>query len=189
MSLAAPVSASRDLTMVGVSIPIPAPYSLQLQERRASYGDPQADMTRAHITLLGPTDVADEELAELVEHLHEAARKVEPFIVVLRGTGTFRPVSDVVFVQVARGISACEQLEHAIRKGRWGAETAFPYHPHVTVAHDVGEAQLDRAFDDLAHFAATFEVRSFQLYIRDGGGTWRPVRDFGLGADPHEAAG
>ena len=189
MSLAAPASASRDVTMVGVSIPIPAPYGLQLQQRRASYGDPQADMTPAHITLLGPTDVTDWELPELVEHLHDAARKFEPFVVVLRGTGTFRPVSDVVFVQVARGISACEQLEQAIRKGRWGAEQAFPYHPHVTVAHDLGEAQLDRAFDDLAHFAATFEVRSFQLYIRDGGGTWSPVREFRLGAGPEEATG
>jgi len=189
MSLAAPASASRDVTMVGVSIPVPAPYGLQLQQRRASYGDPQADMTPAHITLLGPTDVAHGELPELVEHLSEAARKFDPFVVVLRGTGTFRPVSDVVFVQVAQGISACEQLELAIRKGRWGAELAFPYHPHVTVAHDVAEAELDQAFDDLAHFVATFEVRSFQLYIRDGGGTWVPVRDFRLGAGPQEATG
>jgi 2'-5' RNA ligase len=189
MSLAAPASASRDVTMVGVSIPIPAPYGLQLQQRRASYGDPQADMTPAHITLLGPTDVADQEFAELVEHLDDVARKVDPFVVVLRGTGTFRPVSDVVFVQVARGISACEQLEQAIRKGRWGAELAFPYHPHVTVAHGVGEAQLDRAFDDLAQFAATFEVRSFELYVRDDGGTWVPVRDFHLGGGPEEATG
>lgn len=189
MSLAAPASASRDVTMVGVSIPVPAPFALQLQQRRASYGDAQADMTPAHITLLGPTDVADGDFADLVEHLREAARAVDPFVVVLRGTGTFRPVSDVVFVQVARGISACEQLEQAIRKGRWGAEPAFPYHPHVTVAHDVGEAQLDRAFDELAHFVATFEVRSFQLYIRDGGGTWVPVRDFRLGAGPEEATG
>jgi hypothetical protein len=53
----------------------------------------------------------------------------------------------------------------------------------------VGEAQLDRAFDDLAHFVATFEVRSFQLYIRDERGTWEPVRDFRLGAGPEEATG
>ncbi|MEP6651266.1 MAG: 2'-5' RNA ligase family protein [Lapillicoccus sp.] len=189
MSFAAPAGASGDVTMVGVSIPVPAPFGQQLQERRASYGDPQADMTPAHITLLGPTDVDDQELVELVDHLDEAARSVDPFVVVLRGTGTFRPVSDVVFVQVARGISACEQLEQAIRKGPWGAELAFPYHPHVTVAHDVGTAELDRAFDELANFVASFEVRSFQLYVRDGGGTWVPVREFRLGAGPEEADG
>ncbi len=182
MSSAAPASATRpDATMVGVSIPVPAPWGDELQERRASYGDPLADTTPAHITLLGPTEVVLAEVDELVTHLGDAARWVEPFVVVLRGTGTFRPVSDVVFVQVARGISACEQLEHGIRKGRWGVELAFPYHPHVTVAHDVVEGELDRAFDELAQFVATFEVRSFYLYVQEGGGTWVPVREFPLG--------
>ena len=190
MSSAASASASRgDATMVGVSIPVPSPFGEQLQERRASYGDPLADNTPAHITLLGPTEVVDSELAELSAHLGDAARTVEPFLVVLRGTGTFRPVSDVVFVQVARGISACEQLEQGIRKGRWGVELAFPYHPHVTVAHAVGEEELDRAFDELAHFVATFEVRSFDLYVQDGDGTWAPVREFPLGEPAAEADG
>jgi len=189
MSIAAPASAPRDVTTVGVSIPIPAPFGPQLQARRASYGDPLAPTTPAHITLLGPTEVADAEVAELVDHLGDAARSVDPFVVVLRGTGTFRPVSDVVFVQVARGISACEQLEQGIRKGRWGIELAFPYHPHVTIAHDIDEAELDRAFDELAQFVATFEVRSFHLYVKDGGGTWVPVREFPLGDIAGEADG
>lgn len=189
MSFAAPASAPWDVTVVGVSIPIPAPFGPQLQARRASYGDPLAADTPAHITLLGPTEVADRELAELVEHLTEAARHVDPFVVVLRGTGTFRPVSDVVFVQVARGISACEQLEHGIRKGRWGAELVFPYHPHVTVAHDVAEGELDRAFDELAQFVATFEVHSFLLYVKDEAGTWVPTREFPLGPAIGEADG
>ena len=188
MSFAAPASAPRDATMVGVSIPIPPPFGPQLQARRGSYGDPLAPSTPAHITLLGPTQVADQEMAGLVEHLEQVARSVEPFVVVLRGTGTFRPVSDVVFVQVARGISACEQLEQGIRKA-WGAELTFPYHPHVTVAHDVTEAELDRAFDELAHFVATFEVRGFHLYVKDGGGTWVPVREFPLGDTAGEADG
>ena len=190
MFSAASTSASRrDATMVGVSIPVPSPFGEQLQERRASYGDPLADTTPAHITLLGPTEVVDGELEELVAHLGDAARSAEPFVVVLRGTGTFRPVSDVVFVQVARGISACEQLEQGIRKGRWGVELAFPYHPHVTVAHDVAENELDRAFDELAQFVATFDVRSFDLYVQGGGGVWVSVRDFPLGDVAGEADG
>ena len=35
----------------------------------------------------------------------------------LRGTGTFRPVSPVVFVNVAEGISRCELLADAVRRG------------------------------------------------------------------------
>jgi 2'-5' RNA ligase len=189
MSLAAAASARRDVTMVGVSIPVPAPFGPQLQARRDSYGDPLAATTPAHITLLGPTEVDSQDLTELADHLRTAARSVDPFVVVLRGTGTFRPVSDVVFVQVARGISACEQLERAIGKGRWGAELTYPYHPHVTVAHDVAETELDRAFDELAQFVATFEVSSFHLYVKDESGTWDPVREFPLGGSAGEADG
>ena len=178
MSLAA---SAPDVTTVGVSIPIPAPFGPDLQARRASYGDPLARVTPAHITLLGPTEVATTDLPDLQSHLGSAARAVQPFVVVLRGTGTFRPLSDVVFVQVARGISGCEQLELGIREGRWGQELAFPYHPHVTVAHDVAEPQLDRAFDELADYVATFEVGAFHLYVQDGGGAWTPVHAFRLG--------
>lgn len=170
-----------DVTVIGVSISVPPPFGPQLQVCRASYGDPLAEVTPAHITLLGPTVLASTDLAEVVAQLDDAARHVDPFVVVLRGTGTFRPVSDVVFVQVARGISACEQLEHAIRKGGWGTPSAFPYHPHVTIAHDVPDEALDRAFDELADFIASFEVRSFHLYVKDDDGRWVPVREFPLG--------
>lgn len=180
----AAVTEPDDVTVMGVSIPVPAPFGDELRQRRAFFGDPLADAIPTHVTLLGPTPVAGAEVPELIEHLDTAAATTDPFTMVLRGTGTFRPVSDVVFVQVARGISACEQLERSIRSGRWSRERAFPYHPHVTVAHDVAEDSLDLAFDDLADYAATFEVPSFQLYEQDVEGTWTPVREFALGEEP-----
>jgi len=173
-----------DATVMGVSIPVPAPFGEDLQQRRASFGDPLAHAIPTHVTLLGPTPVTSDDLPALVEHLDTAAATTDPFTMVLRGTGTFRPVSDVVFVQVAQGISACEQLERSIRCGRWSRNLAFPYHPHVTVAHDVDEDGLDLAFDDLADYAAAFEVGSFQLYEQDEAGTWTPVREFALGEEP-----
>jgi hypothetical protein len=59
----------------------------------------------------------------------------------------------------------------------------------VTIAHDVEEAELDRAFDDMAQFVATFEVRSFHLYVKDGDGAWVPVHEFPLGDTAGEAGG
>ena len=103
---------------------------------------------------------------------------------VLRGTGTFRPVSDVVFVQVARGIAACEQLEQAIGKGRWGAELAFPYHPHVTVAHDVPTDMLDMASAGLADLHAEFLVSSFTEFEQLPDGAWVVAQEYPLTARP-----
>lgn len=172
------------MPVVGVSIPVPAPHGDHLQASRASYGDPLADLVPAHVTLLGPTEIAEADLDALVGHLTEVAREVQPFRVVLRGTGSFRPVSQVVFVQVAEGIASCERLEQAIRRGPYDQALRFPYHPHVTVAHDVPQAHLDRAFDELADFGCEFRVDAMTLYQRDGDGLWRERTTIPLGGHP-----
>jgi 2'-5' RNA ligase len=99
---------------------------------------------------------------------------------VLRGTGTFRPISPVVFVQVSDGLAECELLERAVRRGPLKRRLDFYYHPHVTVAHHVPDERLDQAFADLADFECLFDVRDFHLYKHGGDGMWRPVRSFPL---------
>jgi 2'-5' RNA ligase len=56
----------------------------------------------------------------------------------------------------------------------------FSYHPHVTIAHHLDDATLDRAFDDLAGFECEFVVDSFCLYVHDEDHGWQPSRSFGL---------
>ncbi len=169
--------------VIGVAIRIPEPFGDTLQAKRAEFNDPLAHAIPAHVTLLGPTRVPRRQRETLVEHLADVVAQVAPFPMSLRGTGTFRPVSDVVFVQVARGISGCERLEQRIRTGAYAVALTFPYHPHVTVAHDVAEADLDRAFDDLADFRADFEVEEIWLYEQDEMGHWRAVRPFRLAGE------
>ena len=141
---------------IGVAIAIPEPWASELQDYRTSIGDTTA-------------------------HLAEAAATVQPFTIHLRGTGTFRPVSPVVFVTLAEGISACEVLADAVRRGPLEVDLRFPYHPHVTIAHHLDDATLDRAFGELAHFECSFDAVSFSLYVHDDDTGWVPTREFGLG--------
>ena len=160
---------------IGVSIAIPSPHAEMLQAKRASFGDPLADSIPTHVTLLPPTEVEPERMGEVKEHLAEAAASREPFRMVLRGTGTFRPISPVVFIQVSGGIGECELLEKAVRRGPLRRELDFYYHPHVTVAHHVPDGSLDRAERELADFECTFEVAEFHLYEHDAAEGWRPT--------------
>jgi 2'-5' RNA ligase len=166
---------------IGVSIAIPSPHAEMLQAKRASFGDPLAECIPTHVTLLPPTEVAEEELEAVVKHLEEVAAQGRPFPMVLRGTGTFRPTSPVVFVQVSGGIADCELLEKEVRQGPLDRPLDFYYHPHVTVAHHVPEPNLDQAFTDLSDFECAFEVDEFHLYEHGEDGVWRPVRSFTLG--------
>jgi 2'-5' RNA ligase len=136
----------------------------------------------SHVTLLGPTDVPPATLPAIEAHLSKVAAGHSPFDVQLRGTGTFRPVTEVVFVAVAAGISEFEVLAAAVRNGPLHRELRFPYHPHVTVAHDIDSGALDRVFEDMAGFSARFKVAHFTLYVHGADGHWRPYRDFPLGS-------
>lgn len=164
----------------GVLIAVPEPYGSELQAARASFGDPQADAVPPHVTLLPPTWVDPDDAPKTVDHLAQTAEGQPPFTVELSGTGTFRPTSPVVFVQLASGTHACQQLHRAIRVGPLERPLEFDYHPHVTVAHDIEEEALDRAYSELADFRGAFEVAAFQLYEQDPDQAWRPLRTFGF---------
>ena len=56
----------------------------------------------------------------------------------------------------------------------------FRYHPHVTVAHEVPDDQLDAAFAGMADFDASFVVDGFHKYAHGDDCVWRPARDFSL---------
>ena len=84
----------------------------------------------------------------------------------------------MVFVQVVEGASECERLEAVVRSGPLAQDARFEYHPHVTIAHEVPEAALDRAYSELSEFEARFVISGFQFYEHGDDNVWRPVRDY-----------
>ncbi len=168
--------------MFGVAIGLPEPVAGELTAWRARVGDGQAGKVPPHVTLLPPTMIGPTALPAVYEHLCAVAATREPFEMHLHGTGTFRPISQVVFVAVANGIAHCELLESDVRAGPLSREVEFPYHPHVTVAHDVPEEMLDKAYDGLSDFDARFAVDRFTEFEQDCTGRWLPVQDFPFGA-------
>ena len=177
------MTTSPSSTTIGVAIAVPDPWGSQLQAYRTVLGDDRAGGIPTHVTLAPPFGVEADDLPEVVRHLADASAGACPFRIHLRGTGTFRPVSPVVFVTVVEGISACEQLAVAVQRGPLDTDPAFPYHPHVTVAHDLPDDVLDRAFADLAGFECDFVVDRFSLFVHDLDAGWVPTRDFALSAD------
>ena len=168
---------------IGVSIAVPEPWGNELQQYRIDSGDESARHIPTHITLLPPYVLPDGELDDLIAHLGKVAAGTSPFRVHLRGTGTFRPVSPVVFVGVVEGISQCEQLAAGVLHGPLVIDRLFPYHPHVTIAHHLGEEKLDQAFTDLQDFDAEFDVEEMWMYLHDDASGWQPTHAFALGGD------
>nr|WP_202447527.1 2'-5' RNA ligase family protein [Streptomyces sp. SID5468] len=156
-----------------------------LQRCRAGFGDPAAHAIPSHITLLPPTEVTPAELPAFREHLAKVAEAGRPFRLRLDGTGTFRPLSPVVFVRLTRGTAECTRLQELVRSGPVARDLQFPYHPHVTIAHGTPEEAMDRAERELARFRAEWTVGGFSLYEQGGDGVWRMMCEYPFGPWPN----
>ncbi len=165
---------------IGVSLAVPEPWGSRLQEFRVANGD----AIPTHITLVPPVEVDSAGLGRVEQHLVEVAGLHAPYDVHLRGSGTFRPVSAVVFINLVQGISQTEQLANACRSGPLELTLDYPYHPHVTVAHHLDDDRLDRAFDEMTGFECAFAVTDFHLYVHEGDRGWRATHDFVLTGPP-----
>ena len=164
----------------GVAIAVPEPHGTLLREARASFGDELAQTVPSHVTLLPPQEVDANELDEICARLDKTASDVPAFRVRLRGTGTFRPVSPVVYVRVNAGYVATGVLAGQLRLAIRAPRPEFPYHPHVTVAHHLDDPALDHADDALRGFECEFDVEEFALYLHDDAAGWQPQRCFSL---------
>jgi len=166
---------------IGVSLAVPEPWGSELQQYRIGMGDDTARHIPTHITLLPPYELDEGDRGAVEDHLAGVAAKVEPFRIHLRGTGTFQPISPVVFVGVVQGISQCEVLAAELLQGPLAIDRAFPYHPHVTIAHHQPESKLEQAFVEFEQFDAAFDVNEMWMYLHHAATGWQPTRAFALG--------
>jgi 2'-5' RNA ligase len=166
---------------IGVAVPIPEPYGTELQKWRESFNDPLAKAIPTHVTLLPPTEIARADFPAVEEHLAKAAAAGHTFPMHLQGTGTFRPVSPVTYVNVAEGAEECARLEADVRSGILGRETRFAYHPHVTVVHELPDDILELAEGILGGYDARFLITGFAVYEHGADGFWRIRRSFPFG--------
>lgn len=161
---------------LGVAIEIASPGRDVLEKARRRFDPDGVDMP-PHVTILAPIDVDADAMPAVVRHLTAVAGATAPFHLELDGAETFRPVTPVVFVGVGAGASHCVALESRVRSGDMAVELRYPYHPHVTIAHDVDDEVLDEALVELASFRFAQDVSSMGLY-ENVDGSWVLVQEF-----------
>ena len=71
-----------------------------------------------------------------------------------------------------------------MRKGPLERGLSYPYHPHVTVAHDVPGDMLEMAYTGLADLSAEFLVEHFTEFEQAADGTWVVAREYPLTGPP-----
>ncbi|MGC1206333.1 MAG: 2'-5' RNA ligase family protein [Ornithinimicrobium sp.] len=158
---------------VGVVLLVPNPLGSQVTRLRARIGDALGMAIPTHITLLPPTRVSAGQSEALEEHLAQVASHHEAPTIKVNGTGTFRPTSDVVFLAISEGVQACADLNAAVCSGPVTSPSVFPFHPHITLAHDLAPQVLDHVAAEYVDVRAEFRVPQISLYRLDDQGRWQ----------------
>ncbi len=175
---------TRDETQdwLGVVVAVPEPWVSQITEARLALGDSAATNVPAHVTIMPPLAVAQKDRESVFEHLRKVAKRHRPFKITVRGSGSFLPVSPVVFLNVAGGARDCEDLADDIRSGPLEYNLRFPYHAHITLAQGVSERRLDAALELGKGFEASWVVPGFRLDKLEADGSYTSVAlfDFSL---------
>ncbi|MGA7205458.1 MAG: 2'-5' RNA ligase family protein [Specibacter sp.] len=163
---------------LGVIISMPEDLAADLNRWRESFAGPEAAAVPPHITLVSGR--ADGSWTQAAEHVRAIAAAGNPFTIALRGTGTFAPISPVVFLRLEQGVEQCVKLHELLLDGPVEHLVEFEFSPHLTVAHDLDDDTMARAETAMADFAAEFEVRSIGLYDYSQGG-WALREELNLG--------
>ncbi|MBV1779118.1 2'-5' RNA ligase family protein [Paeniglutamicibacter sp. ABSL32-1] len=171
-----------EATALGVVIEIPSPLEGPLRAWRQRYGGDRSANIAPHITLVSGS-TTDWDAA--VRHVHRVAARASSFTVRLHGTGTFRPITPVVYLNVEEGAEACGKLHDELLAGPMKHEVSYGYHPHLTIAHEADDAAMDLAQEELKDESMSFTVDSIGLFGLDGTGAWSLREELGLGGPAH----
>ncbi|MBO3732770.1 2'-5' RNA ligase family protein [Glycomyces niveus] len=173
--------------LVGVTYQVPRLARDMLTAIGTRVGDPLAKVLDPHLTFVPPTPIDSAGIVDFAVHVDKVAAATRPFRIGLHGAGTFRPVTDVVYARLAKGVAECSALAEELRSGPVEAVLEHPFHPHVTVAQNLPKAALDRAERELDGFVAECLVGEIVVSIRvaaETAGVWTPVARSTLGAAP-----
>jgi 2'-5' RNA ligase len=164
---------------LGVVIPVPQPHREKLRAWRQEFGGEATGPIAPHITLVSGSYLNSWEKA--AAQVRRVAATVEPFSIQLGPARTFRPASDVVFLPLETGAQECWALHRALLGDALRHESAFAYHPHLTIAQNVPAAQLDAAQAALGDAQLSFTADRIQLFDTRGG-EWNFSEDIALGS-------
>lgn len=96
--------------------------------------DPECS-PHAHVTVLPPRPMTCEVKQALTELTIES-RLFAPFEVVLGDVQMF-PVSNVIYIDIAKGETELRTLHDLLEKGVLNFKCKFDFHPHITIGQDL----------------------------------------------------
>lgn len=169
---------------IAVALLVPPPQAIEIDGIRRALGDTMLGRVDPHVTLIPPINVSDEQLAEAMAVVEEAAIATPALDLWLGPVTTFGPDSPVRYLAVEPD-GPVTALAEACRRGPLDRPRQHDFVPHVTVdmtGSPTGPT-ADPAVDLLAGYRVTVHIDHVTVLEQRGGDTghhWEPFIGYRL---------
>lgn len=170
---------------LAIALMVPEPVAGEVDGLRRALGDRQLDIIGPHVTLVPPTNVAEEDVADALAAVRTAAAVRRDLLTLELGPiRTFAPANRVLYLAV-EPLAAVAAVRDALRLPPFDRPDRRPFVPHVTVDIDTGsDERVTAALAALAAYRATVPVPGVTLLRErrdEGGRRWVPIADAAFG--------
>jgi 2'-5' RNA ligase len=169
---------------LGVVLLVPEPWSFEVDGIRRALGDESLRRIPAHITLVPPVNVSEEDLAATFDLVHQVSAACPPLELRLGPVASFAPVNPVAYLKVTgepTEVSRLIGLKDALHSGTLDRPEDWPFVPHVTVAAELPDDRLAAAVAALSEIAVQVRFGRVHVLAEQPGHVWVPVADAALG--------
>jgi 2'-5' RNA ligase/GNAT superfamily N-acetyltransferase len=160
---------------------LPPPVRDEVDGLRRALGDPSLDRVPAHLTLVPPVNVRQDDLGRALAVLRAAAAAAPPVLrLVLGPPDSFLPANPVLYLVVGGDVEALHRLRDAVFLEPLARSLSWPFVPHLTLADGAEPALIEAATNVLGRYRIVVSIERVHLLreIRgEEGRTWDPLAD------------
>jgi 2'-5' RNA ligase/GNAT superfamily N-acetyltransferase len=164
---------------------LPAPAGTEVDVLRRAVGADDVERLPAHLTLVPPVNVRDDEMDSALHLLRDAAARTKPFRLVLGPPRTFLPTNPVLYLEVGGDVPAVDGLRDRIFRPPLERTLTWPFQPHVTLLDGGPEERIRAAVEALADWRLEVVLDRVHLLREEsdeGVRSWRPIAEAAFGA-------
>jgi 2'-5' RNA ligase len=162
---------------LGVALLLPEPSATEVNGLRRALGDGTLGRIPAHLTLVPPVNVRDDDMPATLEVLRRAAAQTGPLDLRLGPATTFHPVTPVVYLDVDGDLAALHALRDRVFLSPLERRLTRPFVPHVTLADEIDQVRIPAAVAALADYVVDVRFEAVHLLEEARGRVWRPIAD------------
>lgn len=162
---------------LGVALLVPPPAREAVDGLRRALGDPALSRIAAHLTLVPPVNVREDDIPAALEVLRAAAAETAPLHLTLGPPDTFLPHNPVLFLRVGGDVDGVLRLRDRVFMPPLERSLTWPFVPHVTVCDDASPERIEAALQAMADFAVDVRVDRVHVLREGDGRVWSPIAD------------